>query len=64
MLSTHTHTYIGTPIDVFNTQHMQSTHDIFTQYNYKYQTRIVQSPVLLNKDNIYRGKYSLKKQFN
>jgi hypothetical protein len=30
---------------------MQSTHDIFTQYNYKHQTRIVQSPVLLNKDN-------------
>jgi hypothetical protein len=43
---------------------MQSTHDIFTQYNYKHQTRIVQSPVLLNKDNIFRGKYRLKNQFN
>ena len=39
---------------------MQSTHDTFTQYNYEHQIRIVQSPVLLNKDIIDRGKYSLK----
>ena len=39
---------------------MQSTHDIFTPYNYKHQTRIVQSPVLSNKDNIDCDKYSLK----
>ena len=47
-----------------STLHIQSTNDVFTQYNYKHQTRIVQSPVTLNKDNINRGKYSFKQIFN